>query len=333
MSDIAVFGSGAWGSALASTWARNGRSVTLWAFPEDAGIELNNTRLHPRLPGAQLPESLRIVTEPNDAFGAELWVSALPTQVSPDVWERMLKTLPKRPNLLIHVSKGILQSTHGRLSAALEPIFGVPVGVLSGPTFADEVFRELPAAIVLAMPDAIPDDECLRLQTLLASPRLRVYLSRDVVGVELCGALKNILAIAAGLLEALNLGMNTRAAMLTRGLAEMSRLVDRLGGRPETVMGLAGMGDLLLTATGPQSRNRKFGELLGKGISPQSAAKSMGEQVVEGVYTARAAMELAMEVGVELPITQEVIRLLDGADPKIAVDNLMRRDLKTECAL
>jgi len=126
------------------------------------------------------------------------------------------------------------------------------------------------------------------------------------------------------------LGMNARAALLTRGLAEMSRLVDRLGGRPETVMGLAGTGDLLLTATGPQSRNRKFGELVGKGISPKSAAESMGEQVVEGVHTARATIELAREVGVEMPITQEVIRLLDGEDPKKAVDSLMLRDLKSE---
>jgi len=333
MSDIAVFGSGAWGTALASTWARAGRTVTLWAFPEDAGAELRRTRLHPRLPEAKLPESLRIVTNPQDAFEAGLWVSVLPTQVSPEVWEGILKTTAKRPDYLIHASKGILQSTHGRLSEALSPIFGAPAGALSGPTFANEVFRQLPAAIVLALPCAISDDECQRLQTLLASPRLRVYLSRDIVGVELCGALKNILAIAAGLMGALDLGMNARAAMLTRGLAEMSRLVGSLGGRPETVMGLAGMGDLLLTATGPQSRNRQFGEMVGKGTSPQNAAKSMGEQVVEGVYTARAAMELAREVGVEMPITQEVIRLLDGENPHDAVDNLMLRGLKTEWVL
>jgi len=330
MLSISVFGSGAWGTALASTWARNGRSVTLWAFPENAGVELKRARQHPRLPGTELPESLQIVTNPRDAFDAYLWVSALPTQVSPDVWGRMLKTETKRPNLLIHASKGILQSTHQRLSVALEPMFGVPVGVISGPTFADEVFRQVPTAIVLALPGAISDEECTNLQALLASPRLRVYLSRDVTGVELCGALKNILAIAAGLLEALDLGMNARAALLTRGLSEMSRLVDRLGGRQETAMGLAGMGDLFLTATGPQSRNRKFGELVGKGISPQSASESMGEQVVEGVHTARAAMELASEIGLDMPVTQEVIRLLDGGNPKDAVDSLMLRGLKAE---
>jgi glycerol-3-phosphate dehydrogenase (NAD(P)+) len=330
MSDIAVFGSGAWGTALAATWARNGHSVTLWAFPEAAGAEMNSTRRHPRLPGGELPRSLRVVTDPLEAFGAEVWVSATPTQVTPGLWERFLKDRPERPKCLAHVSKGILKSTHGRLSAALEPIVGVPVGVLSGPTFASEVYDQLPAAIVLALPDAVPDDECQRLQEMLASPRLRVYLSRDVVGVELCGALKNVLAIAAGVLESLELGMNARAALLTRGLAEMARLVDSLGGRPETVMGLAGMGDLLLTATGSQSRNRTFGEMLGRGMSPASVADSMGEQVVEGVHSAVAAMAMAMETGVELPITQEVLRLLEGCDPKTAVDALMGRDLKAE---
>jgi glycerol-3-phosphate dehydrogenase (NAD(P)+) len=330
MAEIAVFGSGAWGTALASVWAHGGHSVTLWAYPAEAGIDLLRTRIHPRLPGAALPESLRIETDPGKAFGAELWVSALPTQVSPDAWSQLLKNETRRPKSIIHVSKGILQSSHGRLSQALEPIFGIPVGVLSGPTFANEVFIQLPAAIVLAMPASIPDEACLSLQAILASKRFRVYLSRDVVGVELCGALKNILAIAAGLLEALDLGMNARAALLTRGLAEMSRLVERLGGRPETLMGLAGIGDLMLTATGPQSRNRKFGEMVGRGQSPQAAAESMGEQVAEGVHSAKAAMELATELGVELPITQEVIRLLDGEDPKTAVDNLMGRSLKAE---
>jgi glycerol-3-phosphate dehydrogenase (NAD(P)+) len=329
MNDITVFGSGAWGTALASIWARRGLSVTLWAYPEDAGIEMERTRLHPRLPGASLPESLRIVTDLKDV-GSQLWVSALPTQVCPEVWGQMLKSLAVRPKSFIHVSKGLLQTTHGRLSQVLEPMAGVPVGVMSGPTFADEVSRLLPAAIVLALPDSIPDKAGQHLQTLLATPRFRVYLSRDVVGVELCGALKNVLAIASGLLDALNLGLNAKAALLTRGLAEMSRLVGSLGGRAETVMGLAGMGDLLLTATGPQSRNRQFGEMVGSGMSIQRVIESMGEQVVEGVFTAKAAMELAGEVGVELPITREVIRLLDGEDPKEAVDNLMGRELKAE---
>jgi glycerol-3-phosphate dehydrogenase (NAD(P)+) len=337
MTDVIVFGSGAWGAALASTWACNGLNVMLWAFPEDAGVELGRTREHPRLPGGRLPESLKVVTGFKEDFQAELWASAMPTQISPAAWREMLGKTTARPRHFVHVSKGILASadgapsgTLGTLSGALEPILGLPVGVLSGPTFADEVFCQKPSAIVLAMPHSIAQEEAVRMQAMLATPRLRVYLSRDVLGVELCGALKNILAIAGGLLDSLGLGLNARAAMLTRGLAEMARFVEKLGGQPETVMGLAGMGDLLLTATGPQSRNRTFGELLGKGSTPAEAFASMGEQVVEGAHTAKAALELAKAAGIDMPIAQEVVRLLDGEDPKAAVDNLMKRGLKAE---
>ncbi|MCL1892628.1 MAG: NAD(P)-dependent glycerol-3-phosphate dehydrogenase [Holophagaceae bacterium] len=330
MTDIVVFGSGAWGTALASTWARKGLNVTLWAYPVDAGIELGRSRKHPRLPGGDLPESLKVVTSLDEDFTAPLWVSALPTQKSPEVWQNIAKSVSTRPAHFIHVSKGVLNSTCGLLSQALEPILGMSVGVLSGPTFADEVFRECPTAIVLAMPNRVSNADAKQLQNQLATNRIRVYFTRDVSGVELCGALKNILAIASGLMDALDLGKNAKAALLTRGLAEIARLVERLGGQTHTVMGLAGMGDLVLTATGQQSRNRIYGEMLGKGASPDEATAKMGEQVVEGVHTARAAIKLAQEVGVELPITAEVVRLLDGHDPREAVNNLMTRSLKTE---
>jgi len=176
----------------------------------------------------------------------------------------------------------------------------------------------------------VADDRARQLQALLAAPNLRVYLNRDVVGVELCGAFKNILAIAAGLVEALGLGNNARAALITRGLAEMARLVELLGGRPETVMGLAGMGDLLLTATGAQSRNRRFGAMLGQGMTPAAATAALGHQVVEGAFTTEAALGLARQHGLELPITQEVGRLLKGADPRESVKRLMQRSLKQE---
>jgi glycerol-3-phosphate dehydrogenase (NAD(P)+) len=246
------------------------------------------------------------------------------------VWTDLTGRTGLRPELLIHVSKGILQGTHQRVSEALEPILGVPVGVLSGPTFADEVARNLPSAILLALPPAVDDERAGQLQALVATPNLRVYLSRDVVGVEMCGALKNILAIAAGLVEALGLGNNARAALITRGLAEMSRLVEVRGGRVETVMGLAGMGDLLLTATGSQSRNRTFGFMLGQGMSAEAATAALGNQVVEGVFTTEAALGLAQELGVDMPITQEVDRLLKGADPRQSVNRLMLRSLKQE---
>jgi len=328
--DLAIFGSGAWGTALAIAWARQGAHVALWGHPPEFVRELEETRKHPRLPGVDLPPTVVPLSNPEAAFEAPIWVSALPTQITPEVWQRLAKATTKRPELLIHVSKGLLQKNHQRISEALGPILEVPIGVLSGPSFADEVARDLPAAVVLALPEDIEDERARQLQALLATPRLRLYLSRDITGVELCGALKNTLAIAAGLVESLGFGNNARAALLTRGLAEMARLVEKLGGRPETVTGLAGMGDLLLTATGPQSRNRRFGEMVGHGTSPAKATAAMGEQVVEGVFTTDAALSLAKDYGVELPITLEVARLIKGADPQEAVARLMKRSLKSE---
>lgn len=328
--DIAIFGSGAWGTALAIAWARQGARVALWGHPPELVHALALQRFHPRLPDVELPQGIRPLVDPADAFPAPLWVSALPTQVNPPVWADLASRTAIRPELMVHVSKGIIQSSLKRVSESLEPIIGVPVGVLSGPTFADEVARNLPSAILLALPRAVEDERAKAFQALLATPSLRVYLSRDVVGVELCGAFKNILAIAAGLVEALGLGNNARAALITRGLAEMGRLVERMGGRPETVMGLAGMGDLLLTATGAQSRNRRFGFMLGEGMSPEAATAALGNQVVEGAFTTEAALGLAQQLGVELPITQEVGRLLQGADPLQSVNRLMQRSLKEE---
>lgn len=328
--DIAVFGSGAWGTALAITWARQGARVDLFGHPPSLVASLAQTRRHPSLADVEIPQSVRPLQDPAEAFAAPLWVSALPTQLTPQVWGDLARRTPKRPELVISVSKGILQGTCRRVSETLEPVLGVPVGVLSGPTFADEVSRELPAAIVLALPEAVSEERAQELQALLATPTLRVYLSRDVAGVELCGALKNVLAIAAGLVESLGLGNNARAALVTRGLAEMARLVEALGGSRDTLMGLAGLGDLLLTATGPQSRNRTFGALVGKGMTPAAAASSLGNQVVEGAFTAEAALGLAAGLGVELPITQEVVRLLQGEDPGQSVARLMLRSLKPE---
>ncbi len=328
--DLGIFGSGAWGTALALTWARAGADVVLWsAFPEEVA-QLAGERRHPRLKDAPFPDGLQVTSDPSRAFEAPLWISAMPTQATPDAWRRLRQEAPAPPEAVIHVSKGILQSTHQTLSQALEGVLDVPVGALSGPTFADEVARGVPSAIVLALPPAIADDRAQELQAQLASDRLRIYLSRDGVGTELCGALKTVLAIAAGLVDGLKLGYNARAALITRGLAEMARLVEALGGQATTVMGLAGMGDLLLTATGPQSRNRTFGELVGKGHSVDAARDALGGQIIEGMFTTQAALALAQEVGVELPIAAEVLRLLDGEPPQEAVRRLMTRDLKSE---
>ncbi len=328
--DIGIFGSGAWGTALAITWARAGADVVLWSgFPEEVAL-LSAGRSHPRLKDAPFPDSLTVTGDAAAAFSAPLWISAMPTQVTPDAWRKLRREAPTPPELVIHVSKGILQSTHQTLTQALTGVLDVPVGALSGPTFADEVARGVPSAIVLALPPTVADDRAREWQARLASERLRIYLSRDVIGTELCGALKNVLAIAAGLVDGLKLGYNARAALITRGLAEMARLVEALGGQPATVMGLAGMGDLLLTATGPQSRNRTFGELVGKGQTVEAARDALGGQIIEGMFTTQAALALAAEVGVELPIATEVQRLLNGESAQEAVRRLMTRSLKSE---
>lgn len=328
--DLAVFGAGTWGTALASAWALGGRTVALWGRGPEKMAELARTRRHPRLNGTDLPPGVTPLSDPAAALAAPRWVSCLPVQATPEAWKGLVAGAPRRPKLLLHSSKGVLQDSHLTLSQALGPQLGLPVGVLSGPTFADEVARGMPSAIVLALPEAVDDAAAAELQHFLATERLRVYRSRDVEGAELCGALKNVLAIAAGLVEGLGLGHNARAALITRGLAEMARLVDARGGHRETVMGLAGMGDLMLTAVGPQSRNRRLGAELAKGVGLEAALASLGGQVAEGVSTTAAALALAADAGVELPITEAVSGLLKGEDPRAAVDSLMRRGLKEE---
>ncbi|MBP7617673.1 MAG: NAD(P)-dependent glycerol-3-phosphate dehydrogenase [Geothrix sp.] len=328
--DIGVFGSGAWGTALAMTWARKGAQVALWGPFEEEMAQMAATRRHLRLKDVEFPAGLQTSDDPTDAFEAPLWISAMPTQVTPEAWRGLLPRTSQRPELVVHVSKGILQSTHQTLSQALAGVFDVPVGALSGPSFADEVSLGVPTAIVLALPPTVSEERAKALQAQLASEKLRIYLSRDVLGTELCGALKNVLAIAAGLVDGLGLGYNARAALITRGLAEMSRLVEVLGGQPSTVMGLAGMGDLLLTATGPQSRNRTFGEKVGRGQSVEAARNALGGQVIEGMFTCEAALDLGREHGLDLPIAAEVLRLLNGERPEEAVRRLMTRSLKSE---
>ncbi len=328
--EIAIFGAGSWGSALAVAWSRGGMPVALWGRSRDKIEAMAESRRHPRLNSTELPPSLRPVWNAEEALKAPVWISCLPVQATPQAWGELRRQAPAMPELLIHSSKGILEAGHLTLSQALGPQLGLQVGVLSGPTFADEVAKGLPSAIVLALPDGVDSGRATALQHALATERLRVYLSQDVLGAELCGALKNVLAIAAGLVEGLGLGHNARAAMITRGLAEMARLVAALGGSPETVMGLAGMGDLMLTATGPQSRNRRLGAELAKGVGLEAAMASLGGQVAEGVFSTEAALALGASCGVELPITESVDRLLKGDSPQSAVERLMRRSLKSE---
>ncbi len=331
MKKIAIVGTGAWGTALAIHGARAGLAVSLLGYRDDIVDDLARTRAHPALPGAEpLPALVEPTMSPDAAFdGAEAVLWSVSVQFTASELERLGPWL-RRGLPLASTSKGIEIGTHRRTSQMMVDALGpdVPVAVLSGPTFAIEVARGLPTVAVVACADAGVAE---RLQKGLASPTFRLYRSPDVVGVEIAGATKNVVAIAAGIVDGLKLGQNTRAALLTRALAEIRRLGTRLGGLPETFSGLAGVGDLILTATGDLSRNRRVGLALASGLSVDEALASLGGQVAEGVPTAGAIVELARTVGVEMPISETVMSILEGTTaPREAVSRLMTRSLKEE---
>ncbi|MHB8797650.1 MAG: NAD(P)H-dependent glycerol-3-phosphate dehydrogenase [Thermoanaerobaculia bacterium] len=331
MKKIAIVGTGAWGTALAIHGARAGLAVSLLGYRDDIVDDLARTRAHPALPGAEpLPALVEPTMSPDAAFdGAEAVLWSVSVQFTASELERLGPWL-RRGLPLASTSKGIEIGTHRRTSQMMVDALGsdVPIAVLSGPTFAIEVARGLPTVAVVACADAGVAE---RLQKGLASPTFRLYRSSDVVGVEIAGATKNVVAIAAGIVDGLKLGQNTRAALLTRALAEIRRLGTRLGGQPETFSGLAGVGDLILTATGDLSRNRRVGLALASGLSVDEALASLGGQVAEGVPTAGAIVELARTVGVEMPISETVMSILAGTmTPREAVSRLMTRSLKEE---
>lgn len=330
---ITVLGAGAWGTALAMAAASdNGtpHEVQLWA--RDA-LQVNNMRAHGAneryLPGLPFPPRLRVmggaVTDlPALVAGQDLVVVATPMAAL----RSMLVLLRDATVPVVWLCKGFERAQDSdvgllghEIAASVAP--GLPCGVLSGPSFAQEVARARPTALVAASPHADVRDMLVHG---FHSPALRVYANDDVVGVEVGGAVKNVMAIATGLCDGLDLGLNARAALITRGLAEISRLGLALGARPETFMGLSGLGDLVLTATGDLSRNRQVGLLLAQGKTLHQAVDSLGH-VAEGVYSARTVAQRARSMGVGMPITQAVVDLLDGRlQPAAAVAVLMGRD-------
>jgi glycerol-3-phosphate dehydrogenase (NAD(P)+) len=332
---IAVIGGGAWGTVLADHLARKsdaagGDQVTLWAREPEVVEAVNRSHVNPLfLPDAPLAPGLRASGDVAEAVrGAEVLVSAAPSHAVRAVMGQVAAAAGGHP-LVVSVSKGLEPERLLPLSSVLGELFGsaTPIAVLSGPSFAREVYQRQPTALVAA---AQEEEVARRAQQVFSTASLRVYSHTDVVGVELGGALKNVIALAAGILEGLGLGHNTRAALITRGLAEITRLGVALGADPLTFAGLAGMGDLILTATGALSRNRTLGVELGQGKTlAQAQAGKM--TVAEGVLTAKAAVALAQRHGVELPIAREVAAVLfEGKPPRRAVQDLMERDLKAE---
>ena len=328
---IAVVGGGAWGTALADLLARKGEQVTLWAREPEVVESINRHHLNEMfLPNASLAPALRAEGDlVKSVTGAEVVVSAAPSHAVRPVMQEAAAALARSQPLVISASKGLDPNRLERPSCVLGQVLpeGIPIAVLSGPSFALEVYQRQPTAVVAASPDHAVAQ---RAQRVFSTNYFRVYSHTDVIGVELGGALKNVIAVAAGILEGLGLGFNTRAALITRGLAEITRLGVALGAQPMTFAGLAGMGDLILTATGALSRNRTLGVALGQGQTLEQALAGK-TAVVEGVNTTRTAVALGERQGVELPIAREVANVLFMSKPaRQAITDLMERELKAE---
>jgi glycerol-3-phosphate dehydrogenase (NAD(P)+) len=324
---IAVLGAGAWGTAIAATLAAR-HSIRLWARDRKLLAALRSARVNERyLPGITVPGEVEVIEDLAHALdGAELSLVAVPTNGLRELLRAIRKAGGRAP--LVWLCKGF-ESERAKLPHEIcnEEAPAVPRGVLSGPSFADEVARGLPAALTLASDDAAFAQSAA---AAVHGAALRVYLSDDMVGVEAAGAIKNVVAIAAGISDGLGLGLSARAALITRGLAEMTRLGVALGGQPETFMGLAGAGDLILTCTGDLSRNRRVGLALAAGTPLATALSGLGH-IAEGVYTARAVARLASDHGIEMPITRAVCRVLeDPSAARAAVQDLMAREQKRE---
>jgi len=335
MSRTAVIGAGAWGTALAIALARNeGHTIRLWANEAEVVESIAKRRINERfLPGVALPESIEPTNNLTVALdGAEIVVSVMPSQHCRTLFEQMAPSL--RPDtLIVSCTKGLENGTLSRMTEVIVDVmrkrkFTPRVGALSGPSFAKEVARGDPTAVTVASSDS----ELARVvQQAFNSSRFRVYTNDDVTGVELGGALKNIIAIAAGVCDGLQLGHNSVAALITRGLAEIARLVVACGGRLDTMAGLAGLGDLVLTCTGDLSRNRSVGVELGKGRKLPDIIAGMRGAVAEGVFTTKAAVGLAHKKNVEMPITEQMFAILEkGKSPQQAIEELMTRAARSE---
>jgi glycerol-3-phosphate dehydrogenase (NAD(P)+) len=335
MSRIAVMGSGAWGTAVAlSLERRGGHTITLWAHSPEVAAEIRASGENKTfLPGFTIPRHISITTDAEEALReAEIVVSVMPSHHVRASYELFTPHLNSE-HLLVSATKGIEDDTCLRMTQVIAEVLGrhcrdLPCGVLSGPSFAQEVAAGFPTAVTIASNDAT---SAARIQRDFSSSTLRLYTNDDVIGVELGGALKNVIAIAAGIVAGLGLGYNSAAALITRGVAEVTRLAVACGGRRETLAGLSGIGDLVLTCTGALSRNRWVGIELGKGRPLPEILSDLHGKVAEGVRTTSAALGLARRQGVEMPIADQVQAILAGKKhPLQAMQELMSRPGRDE---
>lgn len=325
---VTVLGSGAWGTALALVLVENGHEVTLWSFREEERAKMERGRENPMLPGVPLPEGLKITTDMGVVGDCGVVVMATPSFAVRETAHRLASLLAPG-TVLVSVSKGVERDTSYTLTQVIESEVGpaCPLVVLSGPSHAEEVGRGMPTTVVSASADR---EAAELVQSLFMNERFRVYTSDDVTGVELAAALKNVIALCAGCCDGMGYGDNTKAALMTRGLSEVARLGEALGGRKETFAGLAGVGDLIVTCTSMHSRNRRCGILLGQGVPVEEAMAQVGA-VVEGYYAAATAKALADKVGIEMPILNAAYGVLyEGKNAREALRTLMRRERKRE---
>ncbi len=323
---IAVIGSGAWGTALALRLLDNGHDTVLWSHSREKARAMESTRRNPMLDAVTLPAQLQITADPSCVAGRELVVVACPSFPIRQVCKSIAPWLdPGVP--LVSVTKGIEPGTLLRMSQVVEAETHAPVAALTGPSHAEEVARGIPTGCVAASPDRALAE---LVQDAFMSDAFRVYTTSDLVGAELGGALKNVIALCAGVTDGLGYGDNTRAMLMTRGLTEIARLGMAMGARRETFAGLAGVGDLIVTCTSMHSRNHRAGILIGQGSSPAEAMEQIGA-VVEGYYAARSAWELKNHMGVEMPITDATYRVLyEGLDAACAAQQLLQRQRRAE---
>lgn len=323
---IAVIGSGAWGTALAIRLHKNGHEVTMWTYEKELIPQMESTRINPRLPGAVLPEGLAISDDYSCAAGCPLVVIASPSAPLRSVCRGVAPHLDENA-VLVSVTKGIEVGTQMRMSEVVAQETGKKVVVLTGPSHAEEVSVDVPTGLLAAC-----EDQKLAefVQDTFMSDTLRIYTSPDAIGAELGAALKNVIALCAGISDGMGCGDNTKAMLMTRGLTEIARLGVSLGASKDTFAGLAGVGDLIVTCTSMHSRNRRAGILIGQGKDPQAAMQEVGA-VVEGYYAAKSAWELGQRQGINMPITEAAYRVLyEGLPVKEAFSTLLQRQRKTE---
>ena len=329
MANVGVMGAGSWGTALALLLHSNGHQVTVWSINEEEVEMLSKEREHKsKLPGVKIPEDMVFTSDMETAIKEkDFLVLAVPSAFTRGTAHNM-KPFVKEGQIIVDVAKGIEEDTLMTLSQQIEEeIPQANVAVLSGPSHAEEVGRGLPTAVVIG---AKTEETARYLQEMFMNHVFRVYISPDMLGMELGGALKNVIALAAGIADGMGYGDNTKAALITRGIAEIARLGVKMGGAIESFTGLTGIGDLIVTCASVHSRNRKAGYLMGQGKTMEEAMDEV-KMVVEGVYSAKAAAKLGKKYGVALPIVDKVNEVLfEGKDPKEAVDELMLRDSKAE---